>query len=76
VVRGSFALENVYPKLYPKFLLCFPKLPWLRDDRKWFALGLDELSDHIKLFRAAGEYQHERRALDDAWMKELLTHLL
>jgi eukaryotic-like serine/threonine-protein kinase len=43
---------------------------------RWFGLSLAELSRQLGLLRAVGQYQHQQRALDDLWLRELLLQLL
>jgi hypothetical protein len=43
---------------------------------RWFALPFEDVARQMLLLHAMGLYQHERRPLDDAWLKALLEQLL
>jgi hypothetical protein len=43
---------------------------------RWFGIGLAELPRQLSILGALGEYQNERRALDDVWFTALLIQLL
>lgn len=43
---------------------------------RWFAIPLAELPRELQILQALGLHQHERRSLDDAWLRELIAQLL
>lgn len=43
---------------------------------RWFALEHGALPRQLALLRTLGEYQHEQRAFDEAWLVELLEEMV
>jgi hypothetical protein len=61
---------------WAQFRFEFHPFTQLRGPANWFALGLAELPHQLQVLNGSTTYQHEQRALDDAWFRELVLKIL